>query len=221
MGAGRGDGVDARTRVTEAQTVSEARPPSFAQQISDRLTSGEKRGPLLICERTPAVLRLLGFPALPIGMPPGVLFKIAGGKDGSRPPLTTRQIQRIPELLDDPVAIYAQPESALIVLSDECDAKDNPIVVCVRPNVIDGVRRVNLITTAFGKDNAKDWSVRLADALCYRGQKNSPQLPLPGLIYYQTGAHKTEGSKQIVLGPDDLSNYRKGVSAKALPAYTS
>jgi len=164
--------------------------------------------------RTPAVLRLVGVPALPIAMAPGILYKISGGKGGERPPLSARQIASIPELLDEAAAIYQLPGAmSLIVLSAEWDTKDNPIVVCVRPDVPYGVRRVNAITTAFGKDNAAAWAARNRDSLIYVGEKTNPRLPLPGLIYHQTGARETEGSSRRLLGPDDLRKFKQAVVA--------
>ena len=149
-------------------------------------------------------------------MSPGALFKIAGGKGGQRPPLSARQIASIPELLDEAAAIYKLPDaSSVIVLSTEWDASGNPIVVCVRPRLRYGVRHVNAITTAFGKDNATAWAMRNSAALQYVGEKTNPRLPLPGLIYHQTGARETEGSGRIVLGPRDLRNYRARMAAAA------
>lgn len=192
-------------------------PIPFAQEVRERLASGEKRGHLIEHSRTPAVLRLVEFPATPLAMSPSVLFKIASGKRGERSPLTERQIARLPELLDEPAAIFRQPDgSSVIVLSTECDGKGKPIVICVRPDVADGLRRVNLITTAFGKDNAEEWAAKQLGSLIYVGEKSNPRLPLPGLIYHQTGARETEGSRRILLGPDDLRKFRAGVAATAL-----
>lgn len=151
-------------------------------------------------------------------MSPGVLSKIAGGKNGERAPLTLRQISTLPELLDEAAAVFLQDDgTSVIVLSAECDSDDKPIVICVRPDVRDGVRFVNLITTAFGKDNAGSWAARHMHALRYAGEKTNPRLPLPSLIYHQTGARETEGSRRKILGPDDLRKFRAAASG-ALPS---
>jgi len=206
-------------RSTRGNTLNDCvdTPLSFPQQVQIRLASGERRGSLIEHATTPAVLRMLGLPAAPLTMAPSILLKIATGKQGDRPPLTQKQIERIPELLDDPVAIYIQPgEVSWTVLSSEWDSKGNPIVICVRPYCRDGVRRINAITTAFGKDYAHEWVLKQAKALRYRGQKANPRLPLPGPIYNQAGALKTEGSDVILLGPEDLRKYRESSRAKTL-----
>ncbi|MUV13898.1 hypothetical protein [Noviluteimonas gilva] len=190
---------------------------SFSEQVYARLARGELRGRMLEHARTPAVLRILGFPSLPLAMTPGVLSKIASGKNGGRAPLTLRQIATLPELLDEAAAVFLQEDgSSVIVLSTECDSDDKPIVICVRPDVRDGVRFVNLIATAFGKDNAESWAARHMHALRYAGEKTNPRLPLPGLIYHQTGARETEGSRRKILGPEDLRKF-KAAARVALP----
>lgn len=150
-------------------------------------------------------------------MAPSILFKIATGKGGDRPPLLPRLIERLPELLDDPVAIYTHPDGvSWIALSSEWDSKGNPILVGLRPDVRDGLRQVNVITTAFGKDYSQEWAEKQAKALRYVGEKINPRLTLPGLIYNQTGALETEGSEPKILGPEDLRKFRQEAAAKAL-----
>lgn len=189
----------------------------FLQQVRARLLSGERRGPLLVHGRTPAVLRMLEFPALPVAMPPSVLFKIASGKQGERPPIPQNLIERLPELLDQPAAVFRQEHSdSLIVICHEVDSAGSPIAIVVRPNQADGLNRVNVITTAYGKSNADDWFRREADRACWIADKTNPRLPLPGHICNMTGAHETEGSGRIILGHIALGKYRAETAAKAL-----
>jgi hypothetical protein len=158
---------------------------------------------------------MLGCPAVPLTLAPGILMKMATGKQGERPPLSAIQIQWLPELIDDPVAIFAQPDGAgWAVLTAEQDQAGNPVLVCVRPGCRDGVRQVNAITTAFGKDRARDWVSRKAPWLRYRGVKENPRLPLPSLAYYQAGALNAEGREMKVLGSADLRKFREGNRAK-------
>jgi len=162
---------------------------------------------------------LLGFPAGPLVMSPKILLKIATGKDGDRAPLTEWQICHLPEYLDDPVAIFDHDQHvALVVLTGICDGLGNPVVCCVRPNVKDGIRVVNAITTAFGKSNATAWLAEQIqnEKLLYVGEKTNPRLPLPGHIYNEAGAHESEGSARIILRPADLIKYRKDSSAALL-----
>ncbi|MES2670668.1 MAG: hypothetical protein V4673_09665 [Pseudomonadota bacterium] len=188
------------------------RPP-FAQMVDARLKSAEFRGPLIEHPSTPAVLQLVGYPALPLTIAPGVLFKIAGGKGGTRPVLTPRQLQILPELLDEAAAIFRYKDG-LRVLTKAMDAAKNPIFVCVRDNRIDGSRKVNMITTAFGKADATSWAASELDNLLYVGPKSNPQLPLPGLIYHQTGAPLVEGTGRILLCDSDLGKFKAEQRAK-------
>lgn len=86
--------------------------------------------------RTPAVLRMLGFPALPMRMPPSVLFKLASGKGGTRATMTAQQIGRLPELLDDPVAVFdsATVPGSKVVLTTLRDSDGKPVIVPLAPN---------------------------------------------------------------------------------------
>jgi len=115
----------------------------------------------------------------------------------------------IPECLDEAAAIYQREDGAsTIVLSTECDAAGKPIVICVRPSVRSGVRFVNMIMTAFGKDNADSWAAQQVSNLLYIGEKANPRLTLPTPIYHPAGALETEGSKRIIRGPDDLRKFK-------------
>lgn len=187
-------------------------PLSFAQQVAERLKSRDRLGPLLEIPNTPAVLRMLGFPTLPLTMSPGVLFKIASGKDGSRAPLSERQIAQLPEYIDDPVLVIAEEDETVMVLSEKTDRDCKPIVICVRSSCRDGVRTVNSIRTAFGKDRAAEWLRRMpAESILYRGEKTNPRLTLPTPICNPAGALETEGLVRKVLYPDDLRKFREQI----------
>lgn len=186
---------------------------SFSAQVRGYIENNIKRGPLIEHASTPAVLRMLGFPAVPLGMAPTVLLKMLNGKGGTRAPLTQRQIEQIPEHIDEAVAVYQHTQNAsMIVLTCCCDGTRNPIVICVRPDMPYGLRRINLITTGFGKDNAQEWVAKQTDSLLYVGEKTNPRLTLPSPIYHQTGALETEGLVKIVRGPHDLRKFKLSCS---------
>lgn len=209
-----GAGADAEG----ASLRTQRRPPApFATQVRERLASGDSRGPMLDMGLTPAVLRMLGFPKLPLRMPPGVLFKLATGKGGERAPLTEQQIARLPEEIDNPVAIFDDPKSqSKIVVTTMVDAAGKPIMAAVRANGRERYVEVNLLLTAFGRDRATEWLARETGRLLYRGEKKNPRLSLSGLDQRQTDEGKAEGPGRTVLGPDDLRNFRQQARDEAL-----
>lgn len=201
-----------KTKETERGVAlfSKAPPAPFKDQVGDRLQSQDPRGPMLDAGRSAAVLRMLQVPDLPMRMPGNVLFKVAGGKGGTRAALTEQQIARLPELIDDPVAVFRDPvrPDNLLVLTSIADADGKPVVIAVRPDGVDRYERVNVIVSAFGREDAKNWLERVAPHLLYRGDKANPRLSLSGLDQRQTDEGSAEGSARKVLGPEDLRKFR-------------
>jgi hypothetical protein len=188
---------------------------SFAEQVAERLQSKSRLGPMLEAPTTPAVLRMLGFPDLPLAMSPSILFKLASGKDGQRKPLTEHQIARLPEYIDDPVLVMKEHDETVLVLS-ETTADNKPVVICIRANCVDGVRVVNSIRSAYGKDRPEEWLGRHMAEILYIGEKTNPRLTLPTPICHPAGALKTEGLRRTILGPADLRKYRAEIRSAKL-----
>lgn len=192
---------------TAGALFSKAPPAPFRQQVAERLKTLEDRGAMLDLGRSPAVLRMLKLPDLPLRMPANVLFKVAAGKGGTRAALTEQQIAKLPELIDDPVAVFRDPQRPdnVIVLTSLVDAEGLPVQVAIRQNGLDGREPANIVLSAFGRVNAADW-VRRAQLL-YRGEKVNPQLPQSNLDQRQAEGD-AGGSAEKVLGPADLRNFR-------------
>ena len=129
----------------------------FAEQVSHFLEEGQFRGPALWLGNTPAVLRMLGFRAIPLRMTAGVLKKIYTGKSGEREGVSHKHISRFPELIDEPVAIFASSTvaGALVVLTTATNA-EGVVVVSVEANCQQGNATVNLVTSAYAKDR-EEW----------------------------------------------------------------
>lgn len=162
------------------------------------------------------MLRMLGFPDVALTMAPSVLRKLATGKHGTRGTLSPRQISALPEYLDDPVAIFPTQNDGLLILSSIVDERNKPVVITVRPNLRDGIRHINAITSAFGKDFAGTWLEHQWPSAVYVGEKTNPRLPLPLPTCSPGGALETEGSKQMVRGAEDLRNYRQRIRSAKL-----
>lgn len=214
----RDSGATKRRSVSAVEVFEPGPGDSFADQVRGRLASGDARGPMLVIGKTPAVLRMLGFPDLSLRMPPGVLFKLATGKGGDRAPLTEKQIAKLPEWLDDPVAIFRSADNdGVVAVTKAVDSAGKPIVIAARPNVTDGLIQVNLVPTAFGKDRAEEWVERnlSEDRLLYAGESVNPRLPLPGLAQYQTGAH-IGGSRDETVRPEEGARQGRVLTAADL-----
>lgn len=197
----------------DALEAADRRP--FAQQVAERAGAPMAGGPMLDAGRSPAPLRMVGAPDLPLRMPPNVLAKLEGGKGGTRAPLTAKQIARLPEEIDDPVAVFRDPKRPdnLIVQTALVDAEGLPVQVAIRPNGNDGHERANIVLSAFGRANAEDW-VRRAELL-YLGEKTNPRLP-QSLLNQRQAEGEAEGSGAKVLRPDDMRNFRAASRGKPL-----
>jgi hypothetical protein len=199
---------------------------SFADEVHARLAGGGQRGAMLRMGRTPAVLRMLSFPDLPLRMPAGVLFKIATGKGGNRPALTERQIARLPELLDDPVAIFRSntKPNGVMVMTTAKDALGNNVLVSVDPHGVDGNAAVNVMTSAYGK-NRKEWvkaQVEAGRLLFADKEKGRDILEVSGSTLNR-GAEPGSRSPQVqtIRSAEDLRNFRAAQRDAALDAASS
>lgn len=158
---------------------------------------------------------MLGFPDVPLVMSPNILFKVASGKGGVREPLSERQIAKLPEYIDDPVLVVKDADETMIVLS-ETTSGGKPVVICIRASCADGLRVVNSIRTAFGKDRPEVWlETHMAD-IVYVGEKTNPRLTLPTPICNPAGALETEGLNKTILRAADLRKFRSEIRSAKL-----
>ena len=112
---------------------------------------------------TSAALKALGVTDKSLEFPVSAILKIAG----KHPDVPPEVVQRLPELVSDPLFIFPHPEGGQNVVLDATTAKGEPIIVGVR----DG--RVRTITPQ-NDDNALTGQERLAqkiDAAVSRGEK--------------------------------------------------
>lgn len=170
------------------------------------------RGPMLWMGRTPACLLLLGFPELPLRMPLSVLHKIHTGKGGEREGVPRRHIAQLPELIDEPVAIFdsSTVAGALVVLTFASNSS-GLIVASVEANCLDANTRVNLITSAYSKTrDAWIFEQVAAGRLRYADkEKGFDTLEVSGNTLNcvtEPGSQNPSGVK--ILLPDDIRNFR-------------
>lgn len=217
----RGRNAAERREAVKAYAFS-ANIPTFGEQVAARLKSGDRRGNMLWMGKTPPVLRMLGFDDLPLRMPASVLFKLAEGKGGQRPPLTERQIMRLPELIDDPAMVLdsATEPGSLVVVTTLRDAAKAPVVVTIKPNGADGNAEVNVLTSAYGKDKGGwiDGQVA-ASRLRYADAGKSKGLGIPEVSGIALNLDTELGSQdpmgRNVLSDADLSKFRQQLREQA------
>ncbi|TSK01620.1 hypothetical protein FPL06_15875 [Xanthomonas citri pv. glycines] len=201
--------------------TEDLRKKSFKDQVLYYLENGNGRGPALWAGRTPACLRMLGFPDISLRMNQGVLRKIATGKGGERPGLPPASICKLPELIDEPVAIFesATVTGALVVLTSAADSDGNGnLVVSVQANLVDANSRVNMITSAYSKQRSNWVGEQVAAGRArYADEKKSPGiLEISGpTLNRRTEPGSQSSTLQKVLLPEDLDKFRAEQRAKA------
>ncbi|MBH1493390.1 hypothetical protein JY423_01490 [Stenotrophomonas maltophilia] len=194
---------------------------SFREQVLHYLENGNGRGPALWAGKTPACLRMLGFPDIPLRMNQGVLKKISEGKGGQRPGLVPATICKLPELIDEPAAIFTSGtvKEALVVLTTASDADGNgSVIVSIQPNLRDANTCVNMITSAYSKQRSA-WVREQVEAglLRFADEKKSPGILEVSGPTLQRG---TEPSSQSSIAtklmlPEDLRKFRAEQAAAA------
>lgn len=186
----------------------------FAQQVVAHLEARNPRGPALWLGRTPACLRMLGFPDLPLRMTASVFMKIATGKHGARAPIAQVQLAKLPELVDEPVALLdsATVAGAIVVLTT-ATSKEGLVIASVDANCREANARVNLVTSVYAKDPRYGWvSRQIAEGrLRYADRtKGFDTLEVSGHAL-DRGAEpgSRNPSPRNVLLPEDLRKYRE------------
>ncbi len=202
------------------------RPTSLLERIQQQLQNPGQRAAPIDMGRTPAVLRMLGLPNAPLHMPASVLTKIATGKRGERPPLSPEQIAKLPELIDDPVAVFASAtvEGAVVVLTSMKDTAGSPVLAAIATGSRAGAAAsvtVNVLASAYGKNSAERWTAEQADAGRLLYSKNAPS----GAFHSGASASlqlrgdadaSVEAAPPNIRTPDDLRKYREAQRAALL-----
>lgn len=188
-------------------------PQSFAQQIAQWFRDRVGIGPALDLGRTPAVLRMVGMADLPLRMTRGVLQKVASGKAGERAPIAQSTLRRFPELIDEAAAVFFDPANgSYVVLTTTTDSDEKPLLIAVKPDRRAGFAAVNVVATAYGKDNSEAWAIREAEAgnvLFTDPEKQNPALSLTTPRWKQAVEGSNRATDRTILGPADLRNFRE------------
>jgi hypothetical protein len=186
----------------------------YAQQVAAHLRENNPRGPALWLGRTPASLRMLGFPDLPLRMTANVFVKIASGKQGARAPIPQHQLARLPELIDEPMALLdsATVLGAIVVLTT-ASSSDGIVIASVEANCWEANANVNLITSVYAKDPKYGWvEKQVGEGLLRYADKTKgfDTLEASGhTLNRVTEPGSRNPSERKILLPEDLRKYRE------------
>ncbi|HBC3229500.1 TPA: hypothetical protein KC797_005202, partial [Escherichia coli O146] len=158
--------------------------------------------------RTPPVLRHLGAPDLPLVISRDTVRKATNGVKHVVP---MDVIERLPELMHDPDAIYrsATERNAVVMLLDAVDKNGDPVVSAVHMKATQKLLEVNRIASVYGTKGgmSKVNSLDKAGLTLYRKKKLNPDGSLYRGLQLPKDEHSRQGSVDKILYPEDI---RKG-----------
>jgi len=160
--------------------------------------------------RTPAVLRSLGAPDLPITVTRDVVRKASNGvkHDVSRDVL-----RQLPELLADPQAVFDSKAEAggLAVLLNAKDASGRPVMVALHLQQQQNRMVINRVASAYGRPEVQYQAWTREGLLRYVADAKNPDLVrLVGLQLPVSGSPDQGSSGRKVLSRADLVNEAPG-----------
>ncbi|EKQ6923448.1 hypothetical protein P6E23_004548 [Escherichia coli] len=158
--------------------------------------------------RTPPVLRHLGAPDLPLVISRDTVRKATNGVKHVVP---MDVIERLPELMHDPDAIYrsATERNAVVMLLDAMDKNGDPVVSAVHMKAVRSRLEINKVASVYGTEGGmnKVNSLDKAGLTLYRKKKLSRDNLLHRGLQLPKGEHSYRGSVDKILYPEDI---RKG-----------
>ncbi|EOO5839851.1 LPD5 domain-containing protein, partial [Escherichia coli] len=157
--------------------------------------------------RTPPVLRHLGAPDLPLVISRDTVRKATNGVKHVVP---MDVIERLPELMHDPDAIYhsATERNAVVMLLDAVDKNGDPVVSAVHMKAVRSRLEINKVASVYGTENGKKLkSMEMTGLTLYRREKLSRNNLLHRGLQLPKGEHSYRGSADKILYPEDI---RKG-----------
>ncbi|EFE0665705.1 TPA: hypothetical protein IBW07_004378 [Escherichia coli] len=157
--------------------------------------------------RTPPVLRHLGAPDLPLVISRDTVRKATNGVKHVVP---MDVIERLPELMHDPDAIYhsATERNAVVMLLDAVDKNGDPVVSAVHMKAVRSRLEINKVASVYGTENGKKLkSMEMTGLTLYRREKLNRDNLLHRGLQLPKGEHSYRGSADKILYPEDI---RKG-----------
>ncbi|EJN4978292.1 hypothetical protein NQA35_004882 [Escherichia coli] len=157
--------------------------------------------------RTPPVLRHLGAPDLPLVISRDTVRKATNGVKHVVP---MDVIERLPELMHDPDAIYrsATERNAVVMLLDAVDKNGDPVVSAVHMKATDKRIEINKVASVYGTKVGmnKANSLDKAGLTLYRKEKLSRDNPQYSGLQLPKEERSYRGSVDKILYPEDIRN---------------
>lgn len=203
-----GDVSYSRTGKPDPFKVPEGEGERYRNDLAKMMKSLRSTDMTVDIGRTPPVLRHIGAPDLPLVISRDVIRKATNGVKHDVP---MNVIERLPELMHDPEAVYqsATEKNAVVVLLNATDKHGDPVVTAVQMKAIRSRMEINRIASVYGTKGGmnKANSMDKAGLTLYRKEKLSRDNPLHRGLQLPEGEHSYHGSENNVLSPDDI---RKG-----------
>ncbi len=175
--------------------------------------------PPITVGRTPAVLRALGAPDLPITIRRDTVRKASNGIKHNVP---REVMRRLPELLANPVAVFdskTEPGSLAVVLEAQ-DGAGRPVLAALHMKVREGrALEVNRVASAYGKDYGESTFAKWAreGLLRYVSETKNPELVRLSRLYMPGSGSPDQGSsvRKVLREQDVVQQERDRVNVKS------
>ncbi|HIG8574395.1 TPA: LPD38 domain-containing protein [Escherichia coli] len=208
----REDGADASSQYSRSGKpdpfkVPEGEGERYRDDLARMMKSLRSTDLTVNIGRTPPVLRHLGAPDLPLVISRDTVRKATNGVKHVVP---MDVIERLPELMHDPDAIYrsATERNAVVMLLDAVDKNGDPVVSAVHMKAVRSRLEINKVASVYGTENGKKLkSMEMAGLTLYRREKLSRDNLLHRGLQLPKGEHSYRGSVDKILYPEDI---RKG-----------
>ncbi|EOT3440034.1 LPD5 domain-containing protein, partial [Escherichia coli] len=208
----REDGADASSQYSRSGKpdpfkVPEGEGERYRDDLARMMKSLRSTDLTVNIGRTPPVLRHLGAPDLPLVISRDTVRKATNGVKHVVP---MDVIERLPELMHDPDAIYrsATERNAVVMLLDAVDKNGDPVVSAVHMKAVRSRLEINKVASVYGTENGKKLkSMEMTGLTLYRREKLSRNNLLHRGLQLPKGEHSYRGSVDKILYPEDI---RKG-----------
>ncbi|EFC1918755.1 hypothetical protein AB8L21_003472 [Escherichia coli] len=208
----REDGADASSQYSRSGKpdpfkVPEGEGERYRDDLARMMKSLRSTDLTVNIGRTLPVLRHLGAPDLPLVISRDTVRKATNGVKHVVP---MDVIERLPELMHDPDAIYrsATERNAVVMLLDAVDKNGDPVVSAVHMKAVRSRLEINKVASVYGTENGKKLkSMEMTGLTLYRREKLSRDNLLHRGLQLPKGEHSYRGSVDKILYPEDI---RKG-----------
>ncbi|EES8145155.1 hypothetical protein FO219_002119 [Escherichia coli] len=208
----REDGADASSQYSRSGKpdpfkVPEGEGERYRDDLARMMKSLRSGAMTANIGRTPPVLRHLGAPDLPLVISRDTVRKATNVVKHVVP---MDVIERLPELMHDPDAIYrsATERNAVVMLLDAVDKNGDPVVSAVHMKATDKRIEINKVASVYGTKGGmnKANSLDKAGLTLYRKEKLSRDNPQYSGLQLPKEERSYRGSVDKILYPEDIRN---------------